>query len=278
MGECSDGKDARGFGLADLGAARACAVRLRAAPPGRPAPSADDRYSLADGCFALRSESDRRRTSARSPAGYDRQLAPTAAAAEPFRMQATDLGSYLFYGPAPDFLARNLAQRRSRPPPAQQQRRLDRHRGRGRLPHRQRVRTGGTSRWARAAARHRGRGRRRQRAGYSTSSRRRGCADYPEVETNVTGAGRRPTRPTRRCRAWSRRHMHQMAFEFLGGQAPTAAALAPLRRSLRAQGLRGPRSPNGCGAVLENVLFGNQACHDPGGWPTFSGLAAPTSS
>ncbi len=68
-------------------------------------PSADDRYSLAGGCFALRSEQTGDFV-VRAGGGYA-ATAATAGAAEPFRMQATDLGRYLFYGAAEDFLARN---------------------------------------------------------------------------------------------------------------------------------------------------------------------------
>ena len=62
------------------------------------------RYDLAGGCFALRSEQTGSYV-AKAAGVYTANAA--IGAAEPFRMQATDLGKYLFYGPAPDFMARN---------------------------------------------------------------------------------------------------------------------------------------------------------------------------
>jgi hypothetical protein len=64
--------------------ASACALGLALAAPA----AAENRYELAGGCYELRSEG---RTVARE--------------AGPFRMQATALGRYLFYGKRRDFLA-----------------------------------------------------------------------------------------------------------------------------------------------------------------------------
>ena len=74
------------------------------APPARALASAtgdDRRYALANGCYALRSPAG---FVAKAPAGYD-ATAGSAGAAEAFRMQATALGSYLFYGRDRDFMA-----------------------------------------------------------------------------------------------------------------------------------------------------------------------------
>ncbi len=96
----------------------------------------------------------------------------------------------------------------------------------------------------------------------SPSSTTTGCADYPEIEVNVTGSSGHAARRTPRCRGFVETHMHQMAFEFLGHQGALRPALAPLRRALRAEGLRRPRSrTGGCGAVLETVLSGT-TCHE----------------
>src|SRR3954463_12722957 len=59
-----------------------------------PAPAAlaqddDARYALAGGCYQLRSNA----------------LGRVVAGGDAFRMQATDLGSYMLYGPKRDFLA-----------------------------------------------------------------------------------------------------------------------------------------------------------------------------
>ena len=80
-----------------------------AGPAAAAGPPELSRYDLAGGCFALRSE---------QTGGYVAKAGGGYAAnsgfggAERFRMQATDLGKYLFYGPAPDFLALHPAQRR----------------------------------------------------------------------------------------------------------------------------------------------------------------------
>jgi hypothetical protein len=74
------------------------------APPARllAAAAGDDRrYALANGCYALRSAGG---FVAKAPGGYSASSA-TVGAAEAFRMQATALGSYLFYGRDRDFMA-----------------------------------------------------------------------------------------------------------------------------------------------------------------------------
>ena len=62
-----------------------------------PAAAAVDIYAYANGCYALR-DATTNRFVVRDALGYA-ATAPTAAAATPFRMQATALGSYLLYGP-----------------------------------------------------------------------------------------------------------------------------------------------------------------------------------
>ena len=85
-----------------LGAAAAAAK----APPARSLAAAtgdDRRYALANGCYALRSQSAGGFV-AKAPGGY-RTSAASVGEAEAFRMQATALGSYLFYGRDRDFMA-----------------------------------------------------------------------------------------------------------------------------------------------------------------------------
>ena len=81
------------------------------APPERvlaAATGGDRRYALANGCYSLRSSSG---FAAKDPVGYS-AAAGSVGAAEAFRMQATALGSYLFYGRDRDFMAANGAERR----------------------------------------------------------------------------------------------------------------------------------------------------------------------
>ncbi|MEX2458895.1 MAG: hypothetical protein WD770_07920 [Actinomycetota bacterium] len=88
----------------------ALAVALTPAGPLPPALSAparaavpDDRYSMAGGCYALRSLGSGRHV-ARLGDGFA-ATATSRNGAEPFHLQATDLGSYLLFGTAADFLA-----------------------------------------------------------------------------------------------------------------------------------------------------------------------------
>ena len=62
-----------------------------------PAAAAVDIYAYANGCYALK-DAGSNRFVVRDALGYSAS-APTAALATPFRMQATDLGSYMLYGP-----------------------------------------------------------------------------------------------------------------------------------------------------------------------------------
>jgi hypothetical protein len=65
-------------------------------------PSTDDRYALAGGCFVLSSPAAGGHV-VRGDGGF--AIADDAAAAEAFRFQAFDLGKYLLFGAAADFLA-----------------------------------------------------------------------------------------------------------------------------------------------------------------------------
>src|SRR4051794_41445188 len=69
-----------------------------------PASAQADRYSLANGCYALQSQSAGKLVVKDGSGGY----AATAASpgtAEPFRMKATALGHYLFFGRQSGFMA-----------------------------------------------------------------------------------------------------------------------------------------------------------------------------
>ena len=66
-------------------------------------PGTDDRYDLASGCFALYS-TEAQAYVTRAGTGFA-ATATAADAAEPFRLQAFDLGKYLLFASAQDFLA-----------------------------------------------------------------------------------------------------------------------------------------------------------------------------
>jgi hypothetical protein len=67
------------------------------------AQSADDRYTLAGGCFGLRSKSLGRFVVKASGGGYA-ATAADAGSGEAIRMQATELGKYLMFGKDKDFV------------------------------------------------------------------------------------------------------------------------------------------------------------------------------
>jgi len=194
-------------------------------------------------------------------------------AAERFRMQATDLGKYLFYGPAPDFMARNLLDAVA--PAAQPSddadwtisedgsafRFVTETSGRA-------LATGVAGTVTTTAANAGG------AAGLFTFDAVSGCADYPEIEVNVDGVP--PTSdPGDEVRGTVEGHMHQMAFEFLGTKAhcgrPWHRFGAPYAlQDCVDHGDTNDPSTEGCAAVLENAVSGTR-CHDTGGWPTFAG-------
>src|SRR4051794_6666685 len=82
-----------------LAPAKAPSARSLAAASG-----GDRRYALANGCYALRSRSAGRYVAKGGP-GY-RASAGSTGTAEPFRMQATALGSYMLYGRSGDYMAK----------------------------------------------------------------------------------------------------------------------------------------------------------------------------
>ena len=117
-------------------------------------------------------------------------------AAERFRMQATDLGQYLFYGPAPDFMARNLlnAVAPATTPSDDADWTISEEGSAFRIVTETSGRAlatgvGGTLVTTAAGA--------GGPAGLFTFDPVNGCADYPEIEVNVDGFPPRPTRATR---------------------------------------------------------------------------------
>jgi hypothetical protein len=240
---------------------------------GADGPPSLDRYEIVHGCYALRSEQTGqyvKETGNLLPAqpGYAANAA-TPAEGEPFRMQATDLGRYLFFGTGADFLA---ASPPSNVAPAAQpsdnadwtvnedgnafriinewigmELAVD---GSGNL-----VTVAGGSGGA---------------AGLFTLDTATGCAEYPEVEVNVNGP--EPSDPIAGSQVSGlvETHMHQMAFEFLGTKAHCGR---PWHRFGAPFALEDcdDHQPNGCGAVLEGALQNASPCHDPGGWPSFAG-------
>ena len=84
-------------------AARAASAIPAAMPASRRAAVPEDRYAMAGGCYTLRSAATGRYVTRGGGALVAGAKRP--AAAEPFRFQATALGSYLLYGARRDFVA-----------------------------------------------------------------------------------------------------------------------------------------------------------------------------
>ncbi len=191
------------------------------APPARSLAAAtgdDRRYALANGCYALRSQSAGGFV-AKAAGGY-RASAASVGEAEAFRMQATALGSYLFYGRDRDFMAAgalNVVSPAGDAGPAADWR-VDANPGGTftiTLPSAGKALAVAADRLVLVEP---------AGAGAFSFEPAGGCAVYPEAETSASG------RPFTSRTAWGQvkgiidLHLHMMAFEFLGGP-PTAAGL-----------------------------------------------------
>ena len=277
MGTATTGSTPARLGVRAIVAVTLSAIGCSALAPAAGAQSADDRYSLANGCFALRSEQTGQYVKKTgNPLPIDPFYAATAATAgeaEKFRMQATDLGRYLFYGPTPDFLARNGVFNNTAPltqPSDDTDWTVTEDGGAfrvvnevGPLPDRDlAVDADGVLTTVPAGT--------GGDAGLFTFAETTGCADYPEVEVNVTGPlpAKRP--PDSEVSGFVETHMHQMAFEFLGTKAHCGRPWDRFGAPYALQDCGDHAATNGCGAVLETALSGS-TCHAPGGWPDFSG-------
>ncbi len=243
----------------------ASAITPRATPP--------DRYALANGCFALGSVSLDKLVVKQGDGGY-RATAADAAGAEPFRMKATALGSYLLYGKAGDFMASvagTLPTGGARVASASQPSdaadwRVDVSGNAFRLElpsEGKALAVDGDGNLVLVDAASAG------DAGLFDFVEAGGCPVFPEAEVNVTGEPSTGATSFGETRGFIDAHMHMMAFEFLGGRAhcgkpwhrfgaPTALVDCP------------DHEPGGAGAVLDNALWGDPTrTHDTTGWPTF---------
>jgi microsomal dipeptidase-like Zn-dependent dipeptidase len=233
------------------------------------------RYSLAGGCYALRSES--LGTYVTKGGGTYRADAADVAGAEPFRMQATDLGRYLLYGPGKDFLA-NAGTTATSPavqPGNHANWTVSQAAGAFTVTNeavgRQlAVGTGGV-----VVAVPAGSAGEQGLFGFAASS---GCARYPEVEVNAVGRPAKGNTSYGEVSGMVEGHMHGMAFEFLGGRAHCGRPWHRFGAPSALVDCPDHELANGCAAVLENVLYGNPVrCHDPVGWPTFKDWPHPQS-
>ena len=203
-----------------------------------PAASTKNRYSVVKGCYSLRSVALGKLV-AKDPAGG---YAATAGrgAAERFRLQATDLGTYLLYGRSRDFLAADgSGTETAAEPSTAAEWRLTGNGRRGFV-----LRSLADNRVLSVA---RNGGALTVGGGSGRASRFRfvkagGCPRYPEVAINAVG--RSPLGKTsygERARADRRPHAHD-GLRVPRRRRPLRSPLAPLRRPLRAGRLPRPRA------------------------------------
>src|SRR4051812_13524344 len=240
------------------------------------ASASDARYALAGGCYSLRSEAVGRLVAKTPGGGY---AAVPGRAAERFRMKASALGHYLFYGARGDFMAAaaigGQVQTQLSPSARGDWRVDDAGPGRFRisLPAAGKaLKTGVGGRLVLARAGGTG------RAGLFSFRPASGCAAFPEVQTNAVGTPARGATPFGEVRGLIDAHMHMMAFEFLGGGAHCGRPWDALGVTVALHDCP-DHYPNGAGAILENtVSYGNPVgTHDPVGWPTFKDWPNPAS-
>ncbi|CAN5485657.1 hypothetical protein BH20ACT2_BH20ACT2_14840 [soil metagenome] len=259
----------------------------------------EDRFALAGGCYAVRSVAVDRYV-----ARYGDGFAASAGAvssAEPFLLRATDLGRYLLYGAERDHLAAadgllgllapsGVVTSRAAPTtdadwvvdqvgPDVFTFRLTGPAGAAPTAPGgggETTRTLVVTRTGELAVVAGDGGGEAAQFGFE---RTEGCAAFPEVDLNVTGAHPTGATPYEEVRGYLDAHLHMMAFEFLGGAVHCGR---PWHRFGVAHALvdcPDHRLASGAGAVLENFLSGGElvATHDPVGWPTFVDWPAPSS-
>ncbi|HET6668395.1 MAG TPA: hypothetical protein VFG98_14050 [Intrasporangium sp.] len=201
----------------------------------------EDRYAMAGGCYDLDGV--------------------------PVTFQATDLGSYLLYGPDQKYLGATLlgAAWQARP-------------GRSTDWTAAQLEDGFTfrladGRYLRKAPRGFGIGPTPSVFALRTTT---GCTPYPEVEVNVDGAPHAGISAFQEVRGYVDAHTHGMAYEFLGGRAHCGRPWDRYGAPAALTDCPDHTLTTGKGAVLESVLSGEPS-HDPVGWPTFKDWPAPNS-
>jgi microsomal dipeptidase-like Zn-dependent dipeptidase len=238
------------------------------APPARSLAAAtgnDRRYALANGCYALRSPAAGGLV-AKDLGGY-RATAGSAGEAEGFRMQATALGSYLFYGRDRDFMAGNATTDLVAPAdgasPAAEWTVDANADGTFKVTLPSAGKALGVAAGRLVLADPAG-------AAAFAFEPAGGCAIYPEAETSATGRPFTSKTPWGEIKGIIDLHLHMTAFEFLGGKVHCGRPWHPYGAPYALVDCEDHKVANGCGAVLENALYGQPVrCHDPVGWPTF---------
>ena len=227
-------------------------------------PSAQSRYSLVGGCFALGSESGG--FVAKDGGGY--LAAGGLDGAEPFRMQATTLGRYLFYGTARDFMAVDGAGIAADAAPSNDADwTVQKSGGRFTITNTfagKDLAVGPGGELIAVPAGTAG------DSGLFSFEPAEGCPAYPEIETNVRGTPTEGSPFFGETQGLVEGHMHHMAFEFLGGRAHCGR---PWHRFGAPYALVDcpDHTADHSGAILENAVSGDSVVQSTDGWPTFEG-------
>ncbi len=229
----------------------------------------EDRYAMAGGCYKIRAIASGGYV-VRSNGGFAATAA--AASAEPFHFQATDLGRYLLFDTAEEFLAADTTPLATGVVAAGQASEAADHEiveagsDRFTISNQANGRTltatpSGELAFADASS-----GEAAQFAFELTD----GCAEWPEVDINITGAPVGGETFFSETRGFLDAHMHPMAFEFLGGRVHCGRPWHPYGVTHALVDCP-DHEPNGYGAVLENFLKSGSpyGTHDTVGWPTF---------
>jgi microsomal dipeptidase-like Zn-dependent dipeptidase len=230
-----------------------------------PAAGAAEVYGLAGGCYALR-DAQTSKFVVRDALGYT-ATAPSAAAATPFRTQATALSRYLLYGPDGRMPAAGLLDTVSSTTTPGQPADWTFADVSGTL-QLTNVKSG-----KRLGAGPAGRLNQSASAGPRWKAEpAQGCASFPEVEVNVTGQPFTGASPTAPVRGFIDDHNHIGAFEFLGGRFHCGRPWSPYGVTVALKDCA-DHFPNGAGAVFENFLATGSpvGTHDIHGWSTFAG-------
>jgi hypothetical protein len=226
------------------------AVAMTLAPSGA---GAETRYSVAGGCYTLASAT----SGAAAPGG------------ERLRLQATDLGSYLLYRTAANFLAAGAGSTvgpAPQPSPAADWTVDDAAGGAFTLspksaPDRVLAISGGGLTLV-------------PRSGAGDAARfsfapADGCAVFPEAELNATGTPSRGEIPYGQVRGLMDGHMHWVNFEYLGGNFHCGRPWHPYGIPAALPDCSSIEGPQGAAAPMQNFLnYGNPVSpHDTTGWP-----------
>ena len=239
-------------------------VLLAAVAAPAAAQTGQNRYSIVNGCYALKSNS-LGKSAVKGPTGY-LATAADAAGAEGFRLQATELGQYLLYGKAKDFLVAGSGDKAQTATSASEAAEwiIDGTAGAFTLTSKSANKKLSVSPAGELVLGGDG------DVALFTFEPTQGCPVYPEADVNATGPQHTGPTPYGEARGFVDTHLHMMAFEFIGGSIRCGRPWH--RYGVEYAMVDCPdHGPGGVGGAAEGVLsHGNPVNpHDTVGWPTF---------